>query len=232
MQKKLALQVCVTSYFILHVRTTLVSIAGTADGDGRHSLSFDAMHLVRAVIPKGNQIKLTISVCMPRASQGIWICAGAVTITIIKQSVSERRQPTRCSLSTAAVHSYFSNIITTALYSEQPGWSATITSPQSNLRRARRFSPDKTNSKLLGSHSPSMLTVRSRSCMWPPRSAALSLLSQWRCCVCFGTFLHMNFSSTPLRSWTWLYRKKGNSTQNSTVYRAYRNTANFSHTSR
>jgi len=42
-----------------------------------------------------------------------------------------------------------------------------------------------------------MLTVRSRLCTWPPRSAALSLLSQWRCCVCFVTFLHMNFSSTP-----------------------------------
>jgi len=28
---------------------------------------------------------------------------------------------------------------------------------QSNLRRARRSSVDKTNSKLLGSHSPSML---------------------------------------------------------------------------
>jgi len=71
------------------------------------------------------------------------------------------------------------------------------TSPQSNLRRARRSSADKTNSKLLSSHSPSMLTVRSRSCIWPPRSAALSLLSQWKCCVCFVTFLHMNFSSTP-----------------------------------
>jgi len=33
------------------------------------------------------------------------------------------------------------------------------TSPQSNLRRARRSSADKTNSKLLGSHSPSMLTL-------------------------------------------------------------------------
>jgi len=32
------------------------------------------------------------------------------------------------------------------------------TSPQSNLRRARRSSAHKTNSKLLGSHSPSMLT--------------------------------------------------------------------------
>jgi len=64
-----------------------------------------------------------------------------------------------------------------------------ITSPQSNLRRARRSSADKTNSKLLGSHSPSMLTVKSRSCIWPQRRAALSLLLQW-CCVCFVTFLH------------------------------------------
>jgi len=30
--------------------------------------------------------------------------------------------------------------------------------PQSNLRRARRFSADKTSSKLLGLHSPSMLS--------------------------------------------------------------------------
>jgi len=44
------------------------------------------------------------------------------------------------------------------------------------------------NSKLLGSHSPSMLTVRCRSCIWPPCRAALSLLSQWRCCVCFVIF--------------------------------------------
>ena len=72
-----------------------------------------------------------------------------------------------------------------------------ITSPQSNLIRARRSSANKTNSKLLGSYSPSMLTVRSRSCIWPPRSASLSLLSQWTCCICFVTFLHMNFSSTP-----------------------------------
>jgi len=35
-----------------------------------------------------------------------------------------------------------------------------------------------------------------------------------------------------LRSWTWLCHKKGNFTQNSTVYRAYGNTANFSHRSR
>ena len=41
------------------------------------------------------------------------------------------------------------------------------TSPQSNLRRARRSSADKTNSKLLQSHSPSMLTplaVREDGC--------------------------------------------------------------------
>ena len=80
---------------------------------------------------------------------------------------------------------------------------------------------DKTNSKLLGSHSPSMLTVRSRSCIWPPRRAALSLLSQWSCCVCFVTFFTWISRQPPLRSW--LYHKKGNSTQNSTVYRAYGN---------
>jgi len=72
-----------------------------------------------------------------------------------------------------------------------------ITSPQSNLRRARRSSADKTNSKLLGSHSPSMLTVRSTSCIWPPRRAVLLLMSQWRCCVCFVTFFSHEFLFKP-----------------------------------
>jgi len=46
------------------------------------------------------------------------------------------------------------------------------TSPQSNLRRARRSSVDKTSSKLLGSHSPSMLTVRCRSMLKYGRRAS------------------------------------------------------------
>ena len=47
-----------------------------------------------------------------------------------------------------------------------------LTSPQSNLRRARRSSTDRTSSKLLGSHSPSMLTVRSRSMLRYGRRAS------------------------------------------------------------
>jgi len=43
--------------------------------------------------------------------------------------------------------------------------SVPLTSFQSNLRRTHRCSADKTNSKLLGLHSFSMLTVKSRSCM-------------------------------------------------------------------
>jgi len=45
---------------------------------------------------------------------------------------------------------------------------------------------------------------------WLPATTA-----QPPCCICFVTFLHMNFSSTPLRSWSWLYHKKANHTQNS-----------------
>jgi len=61
------------------------------------------------------------------------------------------------------------NFRSSAVYTEIPGTisaslTINVTSPQSNLRRARRSSADKTNSTLLGSHSPSMLTVRSRSC--------------------------------------------------------------------
>jgi len=65
-----------------------------------------------------------------------------------------------------------------------------------------------------------------------PRRAALSLLSQWRCCVCFVTFFTWISLQPSLWSWTWLHYKKGNSTQNSTVYHAYGNTVNFWHTSR
>jgi len=71
-------------------------------------------------------------------------------------------------------------------------FSKVITSTQSNLRRAHCSLADKTNSKLLGSHSPSMLTVRFRSCIWPPRSVALLLLSHCRCCICFVTFFLFN----------------------------------------
>ena len=74
-----------------------------------------------------------------------------------------------------------------------------------------------------------MLTVRSRSHIYmAERSAALSLLSQWTCCICFVTFCTWISLQPPHR----LYHMKGNSTQNSTVYRAYGNTVNFSHTSR
>jgi len=51
-------------------------------------------------------------------------------------------------------------------------WIWVITSHQSNLRRERRSSADKTSSKLLGSHSPSMLTVRSRSMLKYGRRAS------------------------------------------------------------
>jgi len=79
-----------------------------------------------------------------------------------------------------------------------PSWATTlVTSPQSNLRRARHASADKTNSKLLGSHSPIMLTVRSRSCIWPPRSTPLSLLSQWMCCILFCYIFAYEFLFNP-----------------------------------
>jgi len=109
-----------------------------------------------------------------------------------------------------------------------------ITSPQSNLRRACRSSADKTSSKLLGSHSPSMLTVRSRSmlkygrrasqCYHYCRSGRVAFVLIH---ICTWISLQPSF-----RSWTWLYYKKGNSTQNSMVYRAYGNSVNFLHTSR
>jgi len=73
----------------------------------------------------------------------------------------------------------------------------TTTSPQSNLRRVRCSSADKMNSKLLGSHSSRMLTVRSRSCIWPPCSGALSLMLQWTCCVCFAIFFAHEFLFNP-----------------------------------
>jgi len=45
-----------------------------------------------------------------------------------------------------------------------------VLSSQSNLRTVRRSSTDKTSSKLLGSHSPSMLTVRSVNMLVRSRS--------------------------------------------------------------
>jgi len=64
------------------------------------------------------------------------------------------------------------------------------TSPESNLRRARRSSADKTNRKLLGSHSPSTLTGIDCAAanMAAGTAVALSLLWQGACCVCFDTF--------------------------------------------
>jgi len=47
----------------------------------------------------------------------------------------------------------------------------------------------------------------------------------------FDTFCTWISRQPPLRSWTWLYHKKGNLTQNSMVCRAYGNTAYFSHAS-
>jgi len=98
------------------------------------------------------------------------------------------------------------------------------TSPQSNLRRACRSLADKTSTKLLGLHSPSMLSPfktslaewhsarlgTGRMCPYARiRCTALqrSKMSAFylgihytgvsRCCVCFVAFLHLNFSSTP-----------------------------------
>jgi len=63
-------------------------------------------------------------------------------------------------------------------------------------------------------------------------AAALSLLRSGRVVI---VMIHVSAwisLQPPLRSWTWLHHKKGNATQNSTVYRAYGNTVNFSHTGR
>jgi len=97
-------------------------------------------------------------------------------------------------------------------------WTTYRTSPpQSNLRRARRFSADKTSSKLLGSHSPSMLSpFKTSLAEWSPISRmcctyALYALStvhlllngrrqwqwQWPCCVCFVTFFAHGFLFNP-----------------------------------
>jgi len=104
-----------------------------------------------------------------------------------------------------------------------------LTSPQSNLRIARPSSTDKTTSKLLGSHSPSMLTRSSYmataaiGCHWAATEEAR---------VFRGTFMHMNFASTMTSILNLTMLKKGNLMQNSTVYRGCGNTVNFSHTSR
>jgi len=105
-----------------------------------------------------------------------------------------------------------------------------LTSPQSNLRKARRSSANKTSSKLMRSHTPSMLTVKSRSMLKHGHHA--SPVAQWACRIFLIHFCTWISRQPPLRSWTWLYHKKGNLTQNPTVYSAYGNTAYFSHTSR
>jgi len=115
--------------------------------------------------------------------------------------------------------------------------------PQSNLRRVRRSSADKTSSELLGSHSPSMLSpFKTSLAEWHSARLGVSAYvsvcrctltaAKWLlghnysragvspCCVCFVAFLHLNFSSTPIRSWTWLYHKEATPSQNSTIHSA------------
>jgi len=117
------------------------------------------------------------------------------------------------------------------------------TSPQSNLRRQRRSSADKITSHffvicpgetfkwaILFCDTLQVSTLPLLT--WPPAQ-------QQRYCYCRSghvAFVLIHICTwislqPPLLSWTWLYRKKGNSTRNSTVYRAYGNTVNFSHTS-
>jgi len=58
------------------------------------------------------------------------------------------------------------------------------------------------------------------------------LLHEARVCVVQWRFFTWISRRPRLRSWSWLYHKKGNLTQNSAVYSEYGNTVNFSHTSR
>jgi len=133
------------------------------------------------------------------------------------------------------------------------------TSPQSNLRRARckgsidsddsqvqdRPSTGKPSLRYLPStripnYSASTALVCWRRCALRSRSiviwrrsfsaALLPLRQESRVCLvlCFCTFI---LRQSQLRSWTWLCHKKANLTQNSTIYHAYGNTTNFSHTS-
>jgi len=97
--------------------------------------------------------------------------------------------------------------------------AGTLTSPQSNLRRACRSSADETSTRIANYWDRTALACwqwdLGDAKIWLPCSAALLLLSQWTCCVCFVTFLHMNFSSTPMDlrvrliwdashlNWTW-----------------------------
>jgi len=92
--------------------------------------------------------------------------------------------------------------------------------PQSNLRKACLSSADKTSSKLLGSHSPSMLLpFKTSLAKWHSARLGISAYvsvcrctltaAKWLlghsylrtgvspCYVCFVAYLHLNFSSTP-----------------------------------
>jgi len=114
------------------------------------------------------------------------------------------------------------------------------TSPQSNLRRARRSSVDKVSTQIANywdrtaccRHSkrvePSrkirLDSARHMRHMRVVCCAAAKMTTGWQlCCYCQIAMLHLFCFCTwislqpPLWSWTWLYHKKGNSTQNSTM---------------
>jgi len=63
-------------------------------------------------------------------------------------------------------------------------------------------------------------------CLWHHTSSRRLLDFAW-----YNCYIFVHFSSTPLRSWTWLYRKKANKTTFPTIHCPYGNIPNFSHTS-
>ena len=130
----------------------------------------------------------------------------------------------------------------------------TGTIPHSNLRRMRRKGPiDSDDSQVQDRPSPGKPSLRYLPSTRIPNYSASTALVCWRRCarrsrspnmataklllrqeahvrlvLRFCTYI---LRQPPPRSWTWLCYQKANSTQNSTIYRAYGNTANFSHES-
>ena len=108
----------------------------------------------------------------------------------------------------------------------------TTSPPQSNLRKVRRSTADKTSSKLLGPHSPSMLSpFKTSLAEWDSAQLATGIYvsvcrctlttAKWLlghsysrtgvspCCACF-VLVSLRFCrwlslQPPIRSWTWLY---------------------------